>query len=64
LVAYQAQIGFVHQRRRLKGISRALISQLETGEAAELIDDQRDKPIRCPRVARANLFQENGDFAT
>ena len=47
LVAHQAQIRFVYQGCRLKGMTGALVSQLEPRETAELVDDQRNQLIGC-----------------
>ena len=47
LIADQAQIRFVDQGSRLKGVTGPLVSQLTQGETAELVDDQRNQFFGC-----------------
>ncbi len=64
LVTHEAQIRFVYQGSRLKGMTRALVSQLESRQATELVDDEWNQSIGCLRIAGPHLLQENGNFAS
>ena len=62
-LAEQAQVGLVHQRRRVEGMGGALAAQALPREPAELVVEQPDDPVEGPRLAAAHALQPTGDLA-
>src|SRR5262249_32125880 len=60
LIANQAQIGLVHERRGVERLPRLLAGQLRRGEPAQLVVDQRQQLCRGPGVALSNGVQDAG----
>jgi hypothetical protein len=58
----QADIGFVHQRGRLKAVLCTLTGHATPGDAVELVIDERDQPLQGALIASTPLDQQAGDF--
>jgi hypothetical protein len=59
----QAQPGFMHQRRRLKCLSRANVSHLGCREAAQLLVDQREQFVSSGGISIGHGFENLRDAA-
>ena len=61
--AAQPQVGLVHQRGRLQGVSRPLLAQVVVGQLVELVVHQRDEVLERFRVPMAPPLEQLGDVA-
>ncbi len=56
-IAKKPYIGFVYQRRGLKGMPVALLAQIVTRQVPQLPIDERHHPIQRGRIARRKIFK-------
>ena len=62
LVAHQPQISFMHERCGVERLPRLFLHELLRRELAQLVIDQREKPIRGVRIALIDGVQDVGNF--
>jgi hypothetical protein len=62
MVAHQAQIRLMHQRRRIEGLSRVFLSQLCCRQGPQFVVHQRQQFLRSRWIAGLNLRQDAGDI--
>src|SRR6185436_8891341 len=59
----EAQVGLVHERRRLQGVAAALAAQVGRGPASQVLVDDGDEAIRRLRLAGRPGGQESRDVS-
>ena len=61
LLLAESKIRFVHQRRALQGVIRALPLQVAVGQAVQFLIDQRRQIAQCFLIAGSPLCQQFAD---
>jgi hypothetical protein len=60
-LVHEAQIGFVHERGRLKAVPVALEPQLARGDAAQFGVHERHQPIQRARIPAPPIVEQASD---